>query len=281
MTIRLSRFAFVCVLVQFAGLYSTSFVLAEEKLTVLRTPSGREIGLLGEKPRRPAPTLFVFATSHSVSLQSDDFNKAGKVLSRDGVLCGSLDIPCHGVDHREGEPDGLAGWRYRLDRGENVIDKFCQEAKAALDYLIEVKYTDPQRVGACGTSRGGFIALHFAAAEPRVKCVAAFAPVTDLLVLNEFKGMSPDGLGPALGLTHFADPLSTRPVWIIIGPHDERVGTDSAIAVARKITASAVARKASSQVDLHVQPSEGHRIPANSHDDAAAWLKRHLQPAAP
>ncbi|MSR58842.1 MAG: hypothetical protein EXS05_14520 [Planctomycetaceae bacterium] len=255
---------------------------AEETLTVLRTSGGREFGVLGEKPRSPAPTLFVFAHAYAGTLQSDDYNKAGRLLAKQGVLCVSLDLPCHGGDRRAGEPEGIAGWRARLEQGEQPIGRFCKEAGTVLDHLIAEGYTDPDRVAACGTSRGGFVALHFAAAQPRVRCVAAFAPVTDLLLLSEFQGMSPTDPAAALRVSHHAEALFARPVWLIIGNHDERVGTDSVITLARTINKAAVAHEKLALVDLHVQPAEGHRTPASGHPDAAVWLGRQLQlPAQP
>src|SRR5207237_9901005 len=130
----------------------------------------------------------VFAASAEESLGSADFNKVWRLLGRQGYLCVSLDVPCHGEDQKAKE-NGLAGWRVRLEKGDTLIPGFVAKASAVLDHLIKEGYTDPRRVAACGTSRGGFIALHFAAAEPRVRCVAAFAPVTNLLALREFAGM--------------------------------------------------------------------------------------------
>lgn len=259
-----------------AGLLGSATARGDEKLTVLRTPGGREFGVLGEKPAVPAPTLFVFATAWQGTLQNDDFNKVGRILARQGVLSVSLDLPCHGADRREGEPEGIAGWRARLDQGTEPIGAFCKDASTVLDHLIAEGYTDRERVAACGTSRGGFVALHFAASEPRVRCVAGFAPVTNLLLLREFDGMSPPDPAAALLVADRAEALYARPVWLMIGTHDERVGTDSVIALARQINSSAVKHKQLALVDLHVQPSEGHRLPANGHVDSAAWFVRQL-----
>ncbi|MFN0053711.1 MAG: alpha/beta hydrolase family protein [Planctomycetales bacterium] len=253
---------------------------ADEPLTVMKTPGGREFALLGKKPSSPAPTLFVFANTFANSLTSDDYNKVGKLLAEHGVLSVAFDLPCHGAQRRDGEPDGLDGWRARLDKGENPIQELCRDAQAVLDHLIAQGYTNPERIAACGTSRGGFAALHFAASDPRVRCVAAFAPVTDLPVLREFQGMSAE-TARMLGAVSLADRLCEQPVWLIIGPHDERVGTDATVAVARAINLAAVARKKLAQVELHVQPSEGHRTPKSGHADAAIWLARQLELAAP
>ena len=98
-----------------------------------------------------------------------------------------------------------------------------------MDYLITNGYTDPAKTNVCGTSRGGFAALHFAASDARVKCVAAFAPVTDLAVLSEFDGVGQKLSVRALALTEQTKNLAGRNIWLVIGDRDKRVGTDSAI----------------------------------------------------
>ena len=170
----------------------------EKQAKILQTESSIRFGLLGEKGPTLAPTLFVFATAIEGTLGSDDFVKVGRILGKDGYLCVSLDIPCHGQDAKPGEAvNALSCWRSRLEKGNDLVPGFVAKASAVLDYLIQEGYTDPHQVAACGTSRGGFIALHFAAAEPRVKSVAAFAPVTDLLALSEFAGMGDRDDNPA------------------------------------------------------------------------------------
>ncbi len=253
---------------------------AEDKpaITLQRTPAGIRFGLLGVKGKSPAPTLFVFAAGAEESLRSADFNKVGRLLGRQGTLCVSLDVPCHGEDQQAKE-SGLAGWRARLEKGDTLVPGFVGKASAVLDHLIKEGYTDPRRVAACGTSRGGFIALHFAAAEPRVHCVAAFAPVTNLLALREFAGMEKHKATRALDLTHCAGKLAGRPIWVCIGNRDERVNTDDVIAFTRRVVAASTASDKAVPVELHVMPTVGHRIHNTAHEEAAAWVRACLKDA--
>ena len=246
---------------------------------ILQTPDGVRFGLLGEKAAEPAATLFVFANDIQGTLGNDSYNKVGRLLAEHGFLSVALDLPCHGADAKPGEPSGLDGWRARLDHGDKLVQEFVAHAARVLDFLVHEGYTDPHRVAACGTSRGGFIALHFAAAEPRVKCVAAFAPVTDLLLLREFAGL-PDNrqATEALSLVNHAGQLAGRPVWICIGNHDQRVGTDSCIALTRKLVSASVAQKRPPAVELHVTTSAGHTIHSTAHDEAAAWTLARMIP---
>jgi dienelactone hydrolase len=250
------------------------------KVKVLQTPSGVRFAILGDKGSAPAPTLFIFATSAEDSLANPDFAKIGRLLAKHGVLSISLDIPCHGGDVRQGEQAGsLSGWRRRQQKDGDLVPSLTKKVSAVLDYLIKEGYTDPQKVAACGTSRGGFMALHAAAAEPRIRFVVAFAPVIDLLAVSEFAGMDKHEPTKALALANHADKLAGRAVWLCIGNHDDRVGTDHSIMFTRKLVAASVAQKKPANVELHVMATDGHRIHATAHEEAAAWLRGQLRTA--
>jgi hypothetical protein len=124
-------------------------------------------------------------------------------------------------------------------------------------------------------SRGGFIALHFAAADSRVRWVAAFAPVTDLVVLNEFKNKM---ASKALALTAIADKLTRIPLWLWIGNNDVRVGTDQAIALTRRVVEAASLQGKPAEVELHVVPADigsalnGHTVAPGAYEEAANWI---------
>ncbi|MBI1899737.1 MAG: alpha/beta fold hydrolase [Planctomycetia bacterium] len=246
------------------------------KIHLLQTPAGIKFGLVGEQGGKPAPTLFIFANDIKTTLGNEAYAKAGRILAKEGCLSVALDLPCHGEDRREGEPAGLDGWQRRIDKGDPVIPAFVERCSAVLDHLVQEGYTDDNRVAACGTSRGGFIALHFAAAEPRIKCVAAFAPVTDLALLREFADCKSEGV-PKLALAASAEKFAGRPVWITIGNDDQRVGTDAAIKLTRAIVESSRAAKKPPLVELHVSTAAGHRTHPTAHDEAAAWIGGQLK----
>jgi dienelactone hydrolase len=149
-----------------------------------------------------------------------------------------------------------------------------------LDWMIEENRVDERQIAACGTSRGGFAALHWAANDPRVRCVAAFAPVTDLLVLDEFRGLEGHALARSLALASVADRLADRRLWVCIGNDDRRVGTDRAIEFTRRVTRAALAQGKPTLNELHVvegTPSPlGHRVHATAHQEAAEWIATNL-----
>jgi pimeloyl-ACP methyl ester carboxylesterase len=162
-----------------------------QKMTsrLVTTPYGIRFRLAGDRGQRPAPTLFMFGSSAQESVEMESFNTLGFILARDGFLSVGLDAPGHGEDMRSGEPAGLAAWRTRLEAGEDFLGGFVGRFTAVLDYLVKEGYSDSNRVAVCGSSRGGFLALHAAANDPRARAIVVFAPVTDLLQVREFKGM--------------------------------------------------------------------------------------------
>ena len=254
--------------------------LADEPASAVvaaKTPDGVRFATLGGKPARPAPTLFIFSTDETTSLTSPVYLAAGTILNKQGWLCVSLDLPCHGALRHDGEPDGLAGWRHRIDAGDDPLAEFTSRCTRVLDYLVAADYADKNRVAVCGTSRGGFSALHFAAADPRVACAVGYAPVTDLAALSEFKGAEQAPLVRQLALTNHADKLAGRAIWISIGATDDRVDTDLAIATCRAITAASVAKKLPDRVSLQVLPSPGHTTPAGFAEQSAQWILRTLR----
>ena len=246
------------------------------KVQTLKTPSGVAYGIWGEKPAAPAPTLIILAGTIEGTLGETYYRRAGNILAEQGFLCVSIDLPCHGAQVNVGEPPQLSGWCYRAEHGDDFVAEFSKRLSGVLDDLIAQGYTDPERIAICGTSRGGFMSLQFAAHEPRVRCVAAYSPVTDLAALREFKGAEANAMVQSLDVRQQADKLAGRPVWIIIGDQDERVSTDSAIDLARRITRASLAQKLTSQVDLHViAEPRGHTTPNGAVEGSAAWLLTH------
>jgi dienelactone hydrolase len=255
-------------------------------MQVLRTPEGSRFALYGKKGAAPAPTLFIFANSLEDTDKQPIYTEVGRRLGRHGFLYVVVEPPCHGEDTKPKEPKQLAGWRYRLENNEPLIAPFTTRASAVLNHLVKEGYTDDKKVAACGTSRGGFLALHWAAVERRIKAVAAISPLTDLLAITEFKGLEKHEATRALSAENLAPKLAGRPIWVSIGNDDQRVSTDAAIALTRKLTAAgAAARKDPKQVipvELIVAPTVGHTAIDHVNELAAAWFLRYFpEPVAP
>jgi dienelactone hydrolase len=248
------------------------------KAQILETPNGVRYGIWPKKPERPAPTLFIFAGGLDDSLNNEYFRQSGNQLAKQGYLCVSVDLPCHGNEVRDGEPAGIDGWRHRGEKGEDFVAEATGRFSQVLDDLIERKLADPEQIAACGTSRGGYMAVQFAAADERIKAAAAFAPVTDLLMLREFASTEKKDLFEKLSLHRQADRLAGRAVWLIIGDRDDRVSTDAAITFCRAVTASSLRQQKPALVDLHVVTEpQGHTTPKGAAENAAAWIAEQLE----
>lgn len=250
---------------------ATALPAAESQVQTGTTRDGIRFGCIGEKPAAPAPTVFFLGGAVEDSLVGPEYSEAIRTLGP-GILCVTLDLPGFGQDRREGEPGSIPTWRYRLDRGEDVTAGFVRRASAVLDHLIAERFTEPARVAAFGTSRGGFISFHFAAGDRRVSHVAGFAPVTDLFALTEFAKMTNEQPARALGAVRIADRLTDRKLWIIIGSTDFRVSTHRTIEFTGRVVEAALAQGRPPMIELHVQPSDGHRVPPASYESGARWL---------
>lgn len=236
------------------------------------TPNGTSFALI-QAARVPAPTLLVCALDAETTLTRDPYGHTGGVLHPKGWNVIALDLPCHGTDQRDGEPAQLDGWRYRVERGENIVTGWRRRVDDVLAYLVDAGIAEPGAFVAEGTSRGGYMACQAAAGNPAIRAVAAYSPVTDLRALREFDGMDDNTLAQQLSLVNVADALADRPLWIVIGSQDTRVGTGDAIAFARRVTAVAGESNQDGKVTLHVMPTKGHSSTNAAHDEAAAWIR--------
>jgi len=205
------------------------------------------LGAIAGCGQNGAPAAIILATSEQESLSH--YARIADHLPGWRVL--SLDLPAHGADQRPGEGRPLDAWRARLDAGENLVRDFT----VRLSRLIDTLPSD--RIALVGTSRGGFMALHGMAADPRVDAVVAFMPVTQLRTLREFARSSPryDDLDVV------RLPLRGRHIWIRVGRDDHRVSTAAAAHAADALGAT-----------FQITPAAGHTIAADDTRAAAAWL---------
>jgi dienelactone hydrolase len=233
--------------------------------------------MLPPQAGKPAPTLLLFAMAGADTLCTEPYCRVGRLLHAQGWNVVSLDLSCHGADSRANEPTELAGWAARTAAGEDFVAPFLKRVNDVVAHLVTRSLADPARIAAAGTSRGGFLAFHAAAANPRIRAVAAFAPVTDLIALNEFAGQKENPLVRRLALVNAAEALAGRAAWITIGNADARVDTDKAIAFARALASASQARSLVCDVTLHVLPTPRHCSFSEWHDEAANWLLNNMK----
>jgi dienelactone hydrolase len=229
--------------------------------------------MIGEKSAAPSPAVVIFVKNVERTLEDPECNRMGMLLrQQNGCVLVSMDVPAHGADRRPDEPTaGLSGWAQRLAAGEDFIPPFLSKVSAVLDFLVAGGTVDPARIGVYGVSRGGFLSLYFAAADRRVKWCAAFAPVTDLLALDEFHGMNGNAMVRSLALDRIASRLTGRPIWIAIGNNDDRVGTDHTIYFSRRVVEESLAQGKPPDLELHITNAQGHNRAPGDWEAAVAW----------
>lgn len=249
--------------------------------TPRKTPDGVEFGLLGKMPAEPAPLLIILSGNIEDSFAKPNFLKAGRQLLPKGYLAVSIDLPCHGAQAEKGF-SGLVGWGKRAAKGDDVAVEFNARMSKVVDFLVAEKLADPKRIAVIGTSRGGYLAIRYAAHDPRVRCAVAYAPVADLRKLTEYAVAAGTPAVDQMSLGAFIPKLVGRPLWIAIGDRDDRVGTDSVIAFARQLAAAAVEKKVPSEVALHVlSEPRGHSLPAGTDVMSAEWIEKVIAATTP
>jgi dienelactone hydrolase len=250
----------------------------QPSVSVHTTPDQIEFAVLGEPPAKPAATLIVLSGVAQDTLLKPSFLQAGKFLAPRGYLCVSIDLPSHGKFEAAGDK-GLSGWGKRAAAGEDFVAEFNSRLSKVVDHLIAQKWTDPDKIAVCGTSRGGFMAYRFAAHDPRVKCAAGYSPVTDLKKLSEFRNAQSSTAVDAMSVEAHVDALAGKPIFIVIGDRDDRVGTDAAVHFARVLSAAALKKNVPSRVDLHVicEPRANHTTPTGADEWSARWIYRILE----
>lgn len=223
------------------------------------------------------PAIIFFALSAQMSLFEDPFNQVVLRLSQQGIRVFSWDLPFHGPGLNP--HDAMHQWAHEFIHHPSFISEFIDLCQHNVNYLIEEGFIDAQHLGVAGLSRGGFIAGHLAARDPRFKAVLGFAPLTQPQPLEELKsiqGISFDQVSLASVLEHL---IYTR-LRFYIGNHDTRVGTDACYQFIRQLTEAAFNKGIRSPtVELIIYPSvgyKGHGTPPHIFYDGADWIKQQL-----
>jgi len=232
-------------------LLSPQRVFANGKLPqaqLYTTPKGTQFGFIASTNRtlknQPLLVSLTGAMADTLGCNASGtvdpcyYANACEFLVPMGWGCASLDLPSHGSWVKPGEPAGIAGWRWRSDRGEDFVSEVTGRIRDMIDFSIDTLGVDAAQLAVSGISRGGFIAAHYAVSDSRVKAVGLLSPVTNLSLLTEFDGAS---LKPMLQPAN-ATVLSQRNMWAIIGDQDTRVYTDAMVSLMRQVQCSGCQR---------------------------------------
>ena len=250
-----------------------------KKLDILEPPSGLTIYHQGPNlDEGPLPSLFYFALSGDESLTVDPYNQPVMYLKDVAIRVFSFTIPSHGpgLDNKT----AMTRWAEEIRNEHNFIEEFVTTSRQNLDYLIEKEYVDPEKIAVAGLSRGGFMATHLAAQDPRIKAILAFAPLTRLDTIQEFQGILDLPLVKSLSLEAAAENLVDRHLRFYIGNRDTRVKTDKCFQFVQNLSDTAYEKGyRSPTVELIIYSSigfKGHGTPPQIFRDGVEWVKGKL-----
>jgi len=217
--------------------------------------------------RRPCLLLYL-AMDRQTNLNVQPYRIAADEFLAAGHCAASFDLPNHGeLVNKYGE--SLVGIAAAMADGMDVFGLVGRLASAAIDACLAAAPGPPRRVFVAGTSRGGLSALHAAAADPRIRAAAAFAPVTDLASLTEFASVAALPITRRSCAAALVERLADRPVFITIAANDPRVGTHHCRDFCNRLKA------AGGDVELVVVPGEEHSLPDEAYRQGAVFLLKH------
>lgn len=251
-------------------------------LKTMVLPGGTEIGCFFHELRLHAPSVFLLGDSIQGMATTPHNYRLGQLLSeKAGYNVYTVDMIAHGKDRRREETGGeITAIIDRLISGEQIGNAFSRTMAGVLDDLTAARYRDADgMVVVAGISRGGWLAGHWAAREPRIRKVVEVAPVVDFGLLREASDRQDAPELQAVSQMTLVKTLAGTDMWIGIGCHDERVGTEASIAFARALVAAAIVEGGSPKVEMTIFPSLNHFVPLYAHDLAAAWVLGEHDPA--
>lgn len=227
----------------------------------------------GQLAARPLLLVYLSADRQS-SMPDGRYGAPGKAFLEKGHRIVSFDLPAHGdrVDRRYGS--SIAGLAKMVASGQKPFDTVVADGRAVIDECLRRGLAEKGGIVAAGVSRGGYCALRLAAADERISAVAAFAPATDWREVDEFAAQKDSPEVAALALVNFAPQLAGRRVYIAIGNHDLRVGTDACTRLVLAITEQERQRKVekSGLRYLVVDDSTGHALAAKWRAEGIEFL---------
>ncbi len=161
---------------------------------VFTAESGSQVPAVLYRPMKSAQKMpaIVLTFGHGGSKSQWQYNYAGQLYARMGLACLALDP----IGEEERHPLGQLGTRAhdpqsvsdRADQaGRLIMGKLIFDSMRGIDFLLQRKDIDPQRIGVVGNSLGGAIASWMAALDPRLKMAVITGWAYDDILLTAGK----------------------------------------------------------------------------------------------
>lgn len=247
-----------------------------EEFAITRDGATFNVRVQSPPPGRLAahPRLLLFLSADRQSAMPDGrYGSPGKAFIEQGHRVVSFDLLAHG-ERVDGYGSGIAGLAARVAAGQEPFAAIVADGRAVIDECLRRGLAKRDGIFVAGVSRGGYCALRLAAADERIAAVAALAPVTDWRVLDEFAAQKDSPRVAALALENFAAPLAGRRMYVAIGNHDLRVGTDTCTRFVMAVAGQERERShgKSGLRYLVVDDSAGHALAAKWRAEGIAFL---------
>lgn len=247
-----------------------------EEFTVLRGGVPLVLRVQSPPPERLAkrPWLLIFLSADRQSSMPDGrYGAPGRLALEQGHRVASFDLPAHG-DRVGPQGGGIAGLAALVAAGGKPFDALVADGRAVIDECLRRGLAEEGRIVAAGVSRGGYSALLLTAEDERISAVAAFAPATDWRRITEFASIKDQPATAALALENVAPKLAGRRVYVAIGNHDDRVGTDTCTRFVLRLLEIETQHglKKSGVRYLVVDDSPGHALAAKWRTEGIAFL---------
>lgn len=224
--------------------------------------------------------LLTFATTARSAFQDKPHDIPFRHFAEAGHYVATFDLPHHGscVDHFG---EGIEGMCQAFVAGQDPFARFIADGQAVIDACLTQGIGQNGKFVVCGVSRAGYCALRLAASDPRIRGIAALAPVTDWRRLREFAAVKEQPAVAALAIDNWVTQLADRAVYLAIGNHDDRVGTDSFLRFAHRLFEAQDALNSSSPTlpassgrmkQMHVIDSPGHTLTDEWRSRGASFL---------
>lgn len=202
--------------------------------------------------------LLTFSSTRQSAFYEEPQEIPARLFAAAGHAVVSFDLPHHGEQvNRFGQ--GIEGFCAAFGAGEDPFAQFIEQGQAVIDACL-AQGIGQGGIVACGVSRAAYCALRLAATDQRIRAVAGLAPVTDWRRLREFAAVRDQSAVTALALEQWAEPLADRPLYLAIGHHDERVGSDACVRFVLRLMATRQTLPDPPALQFHLVDSSGHAL---------------------
>jgi esterase FrsA len=219
----------------------------------------------------PLPSIVYLALCAKDSLTKDPINEPVQFLADQRIRFFSIDLPAHENDRSPYE--ALASWAHDIEQGTDIFTPFFNQVMESITYGITNNLIDPEQLGIAGLSRGGFLAIHLAALDPRLKAIVLFAPLTNLATSKDLRPIADHPLAKKFNLEALTDTVTNKKIRFYMGNKDSRVDTKSCIDFAWSLMEKSTLR--APQIELIITPSigqMGHGTSPEMFQQGAKWL---------